>query len=79
MENEITERHIRILEHSLGDNTHYRNHYCTGPESTDWDDLEWLEAHGYMTKRKYHFDEVGNSFIFHVTNKGKALCFKEAE
>lgn len=65
---------LQILQHSLGldqygDGNQYRNHFCTGPGSTDFDDCRALVAEGLMTERAGNALSGGDS-VFHVTPKG---------
>lgn len=65
---------LHILQHSLGLNQYgegrrYRNHFCTGPDSTDFDDCRALVADGLMDERAGNALSGGDS-IFHVTPKG---------
>lgn len=65
---------LQILQHSLGldqygEGRQYRNHFCTGPGSTDFDDCRALVADGLMTERSGNALSGGDS-VFHVTPKG---------
>jgi hypothetical protein len=65
---------LHILQHSLGldqygEGRQYRNHFCTGPGSTDFDDCRALVADGLMTERAGNALSGGDS-VFQVTPKG---------
>lgn len=65
---------LHILQHSLGvgdygDKPSHRNHFCTGPGSTDFDNCRALVAEGLMTERSGSAISGGDS-IFHVTPAG---------
>ncbi|HJR14213.1 MAG TPA: hypothetical protein VJ833_09985 [Rhodanobacteraceae bacterium] len=73
---------LHILRHSLGigDNgkgSSYRNHFCTGPGSKDYDDCQALVAEGYMTRRAGG-PLSGGDDIFVVTDAGKAAAKPQA-
>ena len=63
-----------ILRHALGlgrSNREYRNHFVTGPGSTDYPHCEALVAAGLMTKRPGH-PLSGGDPIYYVTEAGRA-------
>lgn len=65
---------LQILQHSLGvdqygNGRQYRNHFCTGPSSADYDYCLALTAEGLMTRRTGS-EISGGDDIFHVTAKG---------
>lgn len=67
---------LHILQHSLGVNEYgegrqYRNHFCTGPGSNDYDNCLALVAEGLMTRNKGS-EISGGDDIFCVTQKGIA-------
>ncbi len=67
-------RWLHILCHSLGldqygEGKQYRNHFCTGPGSTDFDDCQSLVELGMMTSRPGN-EISGGDTIFSVTQKG---------
>jgi hypothetical protein len=70
------EKHRHILEHALGNRSHYRNHFVSGPGAPDWGALLWLVEQGYMVKS---FRSWVPDPIFFVTEKGKAEAFQGAE
>ncbi len=66
---------IHILQHSLGvdkygQGTKYRNHFCTGPGSADYEICRALEADGLMRSR-HGLSLSGGDYIFHVTKDGE--------
>ena len=63
-----------ILRHSLGlgrGDREYRNHFVTGPGSTDYPHCEALVASGLMTKSPGH-PLSGGDPIYYVTEAGRA-------
>ena len=65
---------LHILQHSLGvgdygDKPSHRNHFCTGPGSSDFDNCRALVADGLMTERAGSAISGGDS-IFRVTPAG---------
>lgn len=71
------DRYCEIIAHSLGikqaGGKPYRNHFVAGKYNDDWYDLENMVQAGLMSKRKDHLNEMSETFVFHVTNKGKEL------
>jgi len=69
---------LDILQHSLGVDQHgqgrqYRNYFCTGPGSTDYDQCVALVGEGLMTMRKHPLGAAADDMdLFHVTEAGKA-------
>lgn len=68
---------LHILQHSLGlsrqgAGRQYRNHFCTGPGSKDFDACRQLVADGLMTERAGSELSGGDS-VFIVTPKGVDL------
>lgn len=68
---------LHILQHSLGidqfgQGRQYRNHFCTGPESTDWDACNAMVGDGLMIRRDGSA-LTGSDYLFHVTDAGKAF------
>lgn len=78
---EMHNRYCEIIAHSLGikqkGDKPYRNYFFTGINGKDYYDLEEMVKAGLMTKRKNHLDEMSESFVFHVTDKGKKLIIGE--
>jgi hypothetical protein len=70
-----TEQHD-ILRHSLGlgrSSREYRNHFVTGPGSTDYPHCEALVAAGLM--RRYEGNPLtGGEPMYAVTDEGKTLA-----
>ena len=71
----MNERQLHILRHSLGIGEDgrgkpYRNHFCTGPGSKDWDDCRILSAVGMMLD-KGPMKLVGGDHCFVVTDEGR--------
>ncbi|HYG43189.1 MAG TPA: hypothetical protein VEA17_09735 [Bordetella sp.] len=69
------ERGLTILQHALGVDRHgrgsqYRNHFVTGPGSTDYPDCMALVESGMMQRRPGS-EISGGSDIFTVTETGK--------
>lgn len=69
----MSENQRHILQHSLGlsSGRQYRNHFCTGPGSTDYDDCMALVEQGLMTRRAGNALSGGDD-IFYVTEAGIA-------
>jgi len=70
----ITEAQREILRHALGvgrgRTAGWRNHFCTGPGSEDYDDCEALVAAGMMTKRSGGPLSCGDP-VYRVTDAGQ--------
>ena len=69
-------KQLHILQHSLGldqrgQGTSYRNHFVTGPGSTDHDDCTALVNAGLMTRRTGH-PLAGGDDVFNVTASGRS-------
>ncbi len=76
-----TKSQLHILRHSLGlddsgRGTEFRNHFCTGPGTTDWPDIEALIALGLM-ENKGEVSMWGNNYGIVVTEAGKAVARKQ--
>lgn len=70
----MTEEQREIMRHALGLNRgsrKYRNHFVTGPGSTDYPHCEELVAAGLMTKRAGNVLSGGDD-IYSVTDAGRA-------
>jgi hypothetical protein len=68
----MTETQEHIIRHALGitnKETPYRNHFCTGPGSKDYDDCMALVDQGLMVRRDASA-LTGGDFMFHVTKAG---------
>ena len=65
-----------ILRHALGlgrGSREYRNHFVTGPGSTDYPHCQALVAEGLMTRREGHPISGGDP-IFTVTEAGRVAA-----
>ena len=65
-----------ILRHALGlgrGDREYRNHFVTGPGSTDYPHCEALVAEGLMSRREGHHLSGGDP-IYSVTEAGKSVA-----
>jgi hypothetical protein len=67
---------LQILQHSLGVNQYgqgnqYRNHFVTGPKTTDWPHCMALVSEGLM-QRHAPSALTGGSDCFTVTDAGRA-------
>ncbi len=66
--------HLHILQHSIGvdqygEGRQYRNHFCTGEGSKDFDACRALVENGLMTERAGS-ELTGGDSVFHVTPAG---------
>lgn len=71
---EMTENQRDIMRHALGygsRNPGYRNHFCTGPGSTDYPHCEALVEAGMMSRREGSALS-GGDYVYHVTDAGRA-------
>ena len=69
----ITTEHHDILRHALGlgcSSREYRNHFVTGPGSTDYANCEALVCAGLMAKRPGN-ELSGGDQVYTVTEAGK--------
>ena len=76
----ITPREISIMRHSLGldyQDSPYRNNFVAGPGHSDMSYLESLVAKGLMVKRKDPFDEINESYVYHVTEIGRLKAMEK--
>jgi hypothetical protein len=72
----ISEEQRDILRHALGlgrSAREYRNHFVTGPGSTDYPHCEALVSEGLMTRCEGHKLSGGDP-IYSVTEAGKAVA-----
>ena len=71
----ITDQERHVIDHSLGypkrGRKPYRNHFCTGEGSDDWETCQALCARGLMVSRKPS-ELTGGDTLFIVTDAGKA-------
>lgn len=68
-----TKKEVEIMAHALGLNSEkvsFRNHFVTGPGTTDFPICENLKKQGLMRKDKMAFL---SDPIYHVTEKGKKI------
>jgi len=72
----VTEIQRELARHALGlpnkKKESYRNHFCTGPGSTDFDDWEDLVAKGLATKRTN--GPWGGDHMFYLNLKGALMA-----
>ena len=67
----MTEIQRDIMMHALGYGSPvYRNHFCTGPGSTDYPHCEALVKAGMMSRRDGSALS-GGDYVYHVTAFGK--------
>lgn len=78
---DLTPRERDLLEHTVGFRSKspgFRNHFCTGPDTDDWDDIQELCRRGLMRLTKPPTDWLGGMSVFAVTPAGKeAIGLKE--
>lgn len=78
----ITEAQCDILRHALGVGrgraAGWRNHFVTGPGSTDYADCEALVAAGLMTKRSAG-PLSGGDPVYRVTDAGQDVLVGRPE
>lgn len=74
---DITKYQKRLIEHSLGNKTMYRNYFVASNGHVDIEELRKLCELGYMfegaTPTFAHPDDI----VFHVTQKGREIAFKD--
>lgn len=77
---DLSEIQLKILRHALGldyGEKVYRNYYCTGPGNPHHEECRNLESMGMMTSKRDVLNEMSESYIFNVTQKGlDAVCVK---
>ena len=69
----LSEKEIELIKHTLGlDNSKesYRNYFSADKDSEDYSILDNLCEKEIMIKRINPLDEINNSYLFHVTDKG---------
>lgn len=71
----LAKRHKDLLQHTLGNETFFRNHFSTSETTKDYAPLCELVELGLMTKR-VAADWMGGGFIFHATDAGKIVAFE---
>ena len=70
----VSGRHLELMEHSLGNDTHYRNYFLASDGHHDSKELEELVDMGLMVKRQATEWMCGDT-LYHVTDEGKKLAF----
>ena len=73
---------LLILRHSLGlrddgsatPQGEYRNHFVTGEGTSDYPICQDLVGRDLMVRRRYGFDEVTPSWVYHATEAGKVAA-----
>lgn len=74
----LTANERELMEHALGLNYHrtsFRNHFVTGPGSTDWDAWQSLVDRGFAVRREPS-PISGGDYVFTVTDEGKSVLAK---
>ena len=69
----LTNNQLEIMQHALGvqrGRREFRNHFVTGPGSTDYAYCEVLVSLGMMTKRNGS-QLTGGDPCYHVTDSGR--------
>lgn len=75
----MTDEQLAILKHALGfdrGDTEYRNHFVTGPGSSDYPHCEALVSEGFM-RRSGPSVLSGGDYVYSVTNKGRDALHTE--
>jgi len=70
---EVTNSQLDMMRHTVGldrGKKPYRNHYSSADGCTGIDELLELVDMGLMTKRRNRLDEMGESYIFNLTDSG---------
>ena len=70
VERVVSQRQLEILRHAVGWPENYRNHFCTGEGSDDFEDCEALVAAGIMTRHKKGWVP---DYIYTVGEQGMVL------
>ena len=71
---DLTREERHILQHSLGGEKQYRNHFCTNEDTVDYPVCEKLVEKGLMQRRNAA-DWQGGGYIYNVTDKGRTAAF----
>lgn len=71
---EITREEKHILQHSLGGEKQYRNHFSTSENTTDYPVCEKLVEKGLMQRRKAP-EWMGGGLVYNVTDEGRGAAF----
>ena len=69
----VNQKQLDMMRHAVGLNRGkkpYRNHYSSADGCDGIEELLELVDIGLMTKRRNSLDEMGESYIFHLTDKG---------
>jgi hypothetical protein len=70
----VSGRHLELLEHTLGNETHYRNYFLASDGHHDTPELEELVEMGLMVKQDATSWSCGDTVYF-ATEEGKGLAF----
>ena len=78
---------LLILRHAIGLSDsgvagaqgEFRNHFVTDERTIDFPMCEELVRHRLMIRRRYGFDEVSPSWIYHATEEGKTQARAKAQ
>ena len=73
----VMPRHIEILEHMLGDESHYRNHFASYEGTDDHETLLEMAELGLVTDGVRNESIYGNMVFFYATDLGKEYAFKK--
>ncbi|MAO64288.1 MAG: hypothetical protein CL666_04755 [Balneola sp.] len=73
----VMPRHIEILEHMLGDKSHYRNHFASYEGTDDHETLLEMAELGLVTDGVKNESIYGNMIFFYATDEGKKHAFKK--
>ena len=73
----VMPRHVEILEHMLGDDSHYRNHFASYEGTDDHDTLLEMAELGLVTEGVKNESIYGNMIFFFATDEGKKHAFKK--
>jgi hypothetical protein len=71
----VNNRQAHIIKHALGltrGEAEYRNHFVTGPGSSDYSDCMTLVDSGMMLRRPGS-ELTGGDYLFVVTDKGRSM------
>lgn len=73
-------KELSVMRHALGLDEDgrgrpYRNHFCTGPGSDDWDTCNGLVERELMSRR-VPSELSGGDYLFHVTGEGRSEVAK---
>jgi len=71
----VSSDQLWIMEHALGNKSHYRNHYMTDPNCDGWQEIVDLCKKGLMKSVPVNPSIYNGLVCFRVTEEGKKLCF----